>query len=300
MNINLSVNGPEFSRIVAGVMSWGVWGSQLDTAGIEKMIKGCLELGISTFDHADIYGHYTNEAEFGGVLKNEASLREQMQLVSKCGIKLVTPNRPEHKIKSYDTSKAHIIQSVENSLNNLNTDRLDLLLIHRPSPLMNYHEMAEAFEDLQQAGKVLHFGVSNFSAKQFETLDSLFSLVTNQIEASILKLDPFLDNTLDACLRSQCKPMAWSPLGGGKLFGDFKDERIANVKSKATELAQKYNASEDQIYLAWLMQHPSGILPVLGTTKIERISKAVNALEIQMSREDWFVLWEASMGEEVP
>lgn len=299
--IQVAKDGPSFSQLIFGVMKWGVWGHNYSPTEVLNLILASLDLGITTFDHADIYGHYTTEALFGKATKGAPAIRQKMQLISKCGIKLITPNRPEHHIKSYDTSKAHIIQSAENSLRYLHTDYLDLLLIHRPSPLMHPDEMAEAFTHLQQSGKVLHFGVSNFTPAQFELVHSRFPLVTNQIEASLLHTPPFLDGTLDQLLRLNIAPMAWSPLGGGLIFQHTEDERSQRIRLMANSLGKKYgDKTIDQILIAWLVKHPSNILPVLGTGNIERVKAAVEALSIDISTEDWFKLWEASIGEEVP
>ncbi len=288
-----------FSRIIAGVMKWGVWGENLSPTLLEALITESIENGVTTFDHADIYGHYTEEARFGTVLGAQPSLRQKMQLISKCGICLVTPNRPQHGIKSYNTSKEHIIASVENSLRNLQTDYLDALLIHRPDPLMQPSEVAEAFAALKQMGKVLHFGVSNFTPSQVALLDAFFPVEINQIQASVLRLDPFSDGTLDQCMVKKIRPMAWSPLGGGVLVSDKGDERVERIRAKTVELAEKHHATADQILLAFLLKHPSNIDVVLGTTKIERIKAAVAALTIDLTKEDWFALWAASVGREV-
>lgn len=296
----LSPNGPVFSRIVLGVMKWGAWGKQLDTQAMLRLLEESLELGITTFDHADIYGAYTTEAEFGEALKKRPSLRQEMQLVTKCGIKMRTPNRPHHKVKSYDTSIEHITWSVEKSLKNLNTDYIDLLLIHRPDPLLNPDDVADTFTSLKTHGKVLHFGASNFSPSQFDVLNSRISLVTNQIEASLLHLNPFLDGTLDQCLLHRFKPMAWSPLGGGSIFTDSTNANAHRVLAIAQEMvAQRTETTVDQILLAWLLMHPAGILPVLGTANIDRIKAAVKALDTALTREEWFELLQASMGKEV-
>ncbi len=298
---SLSENGPTFSRIISGVMTWGVWGKDYDTSSMNTLLNQVVDLGITTIDHADIYGHYTTEAAFGKALAQSPELRSQIQLISKCGIKLVTPNRPNHKIKSYDTSKSHILQSVDQSLRNLQTDYLDLLLIHRPSPLMDADEIGEAFETLKAAGKVRHFGVSNFTVAQMELFASRFPIVTNQIEASLMHLDPFLDGTLDYCQTKRFSPMAWSPLGGAAFFGNPDNKSVQNIQKMARELGQKYGGYQvDQILLAWLLCHPADILPVLGTGRIERLQAATVAAELQLSQEDWFALWSASTGVEVP
>lgn len=203
------------SKIIAGCMSLGKWGIGMNSQQYLSHIKGCIELGITTFDHADIYGHYTTEFEFGDALKSDKSLRQTIQLISKCGICLVTPNRPLHRIKYYDTSKTHILSSVEKSLENLGTDYLDLLLIHRPDPLMNPHEIAEAFRILKESGKVLHFGVSNFSQSQLLLLNSYFPIEVNQFEASILQTKSFFDGVTDSCITHGIQGQAWSPLAAG-------------------------------------------------------------------------------------
>ena len=262
------------------------------------MIQTCLEHNISTFDHADIYGHYTVEEEFGQALLLDTSIRKKIQLITKCGIQMLSPNRPEHKIKSYNTSKQFIITSVENSLKNFNTDYIDLLLIHRPDPLMEPVEIAEAFTILKQQGKVLQFGVSNFTPSQIDMIHTLFPLVANQVEISILKLDSFTDGTLDYCQKQKIIPMAWAPLGGGNIF-NAEDERSKRVIAVSQLLSEKYNVLPEQILLAWLLKHPSNIKPVLGTAKHERIKLALEATRINLLREDWFVLWRASTGDEV-
>lgn len=293
----LHPNGPTFSRLVAGVMTWGIWGHNLNTAAIDAFIDHCLQAGITTFDHADIYGHYTTEAAFGQALRLNPGRRSQMQLVSKCGIRLVCDQRPENQIKSYDTSKDYIISSVEQSLRNLSTDYLDLLLIHRPNPLLQADEVAAAVAQLKSQGKVLHFGVSNFNPTQFDYLNSVTPLVTNQVEASLLHTAPLYDGTLDQCLTHAIKPMAWSPLGG--LFSR-DDETATRVTNKLDEIGEYYGTpGNDIILLAWLLHHPSSILPVLGTARQERISAAVKALDIQLDDQHWFELLEAATGKAV-
>jgi predicted oxidoreductase len=293
MNIKLS-------PVIAGCMKWGQWGTKFSTSRYLQMINECIVLGVSTFDHADIYGDYTTEQEFGNALKQNPSLRHQMEIITKCGIKRFTINRPHHKINSYDTGKHHIITSVENSLKNFHTDYIDILLIHRPDPLMHPAEIAEAFNKLKQDGKVLHFGVSNFTASQTSMMNSLFEVEFNQIEISILKMEAMYNGQLDQCIELGIVPMAWSPLGGGNIFTRKDDEQMKRIFSVADFLSEKYHLASDQILLNWLLVHPSGIIPVLGTSKIERIKKGLEATKIKITREEWFMLWRAVTGHEVP
>jgi len=289
----------QFSPIIVGTMRLGEWGAKMKTKELERFVASCLEIGLNDFDHADIYGHYSTEEDFGKLLKNKSSLRSQIQITTKCGIKLVSENRPDHSINSYDSSKKHIIQSAENSLRLLATDYIDVLLIHRPDYLMNLHEIAEAFEELKKSGKVNYFGVSNFLPAQFDALNHFTPLITNQVEISITHLDCFEDGTLLQCQKNNIAPTAWSPLGGGAIFNKTADPKILRIREVGNELAKKYNVELDDLLYAWLLQHPSGIVPVIGTSKFERVKKALNAYEVKLSKEDWYLLWKASTGEEI-
>ena len=288
-----------FSPLIIGTMRLGAWGAKLTTQELEYFIDQCLDLGLNDFDHADIYGHYTEEGNFGKVLKRRPELRQKMQITTKCGIKLVCKERPDHKIKSYNLTKNYIIKCAENSLQELNTDYLDLLLLHRPDHLMDPHEIAAAFNKLAEEGKVRHFGVSNFTPSQFDLLNSFTCLVNNQIEISLLHLNAFTDGTLDQCHKEKITPTAWSPFGGGEIFSPSKKEKITRIQKVANELGKKYNAGMDQILLAWLKKHPAGIIPVVGTSKIERIKSALKYMKINLTHEEWYELWQASTGEEV-
>jgi predicted oxidoreductase len=293
-------NQLQFSPVVAGCMKWGQWGAGFNTQQYLDMIKGCMQNGITSFDHADIYGDYSTEEEFGQALKQVTSLRPQMQLISKCGIKMPVSSRPSFTIKSYNTSKAYIIECAERSLRNLQTDYIDALLIHRPDPLMDPAEIAEAFSLLKQQGKVLHFGVSNFMPSQVNMLHQLFPVEINQLEISLLQTDPFHNGQLDQCLQEKIMPMAWGPLGSGALFGKDPDERSRRILQVTNRLSVKYKIEMDAILLAFLHRHPSHIIPVLGTSKIGRLQKAKASASIQLEAEEWFMLWEASAGKEVP
>jgi predicted oxidoreductase len=298
--IKISPEGPEFSRITHGLWRLKDWDKS--PAEIQKMIHSCLQLGITTFDHADIYGDYNCESLFGAALAESSVRREDIELVTKCGIKLVSKNRPQTSIKHYDTSASHIVNSVENSLKNLRTDYIDLLLIHRPDPLMNAEEVAKAFSRLKESGKVLYFGVSNFLPSQFELLSSQTNvpLVTNQIEFSVINMEAQDNGILDMCQRLRISPIAWSPLGGGTLFNE-QTERIVRLRQVLKDIAVEHGAdSIDQIALAWILNHPANFVVVLGTGNIDRVRKAVEAEQIKLSREQWFTIWTASMGREVP
>ena len=288
------------SPVIAGCMKWGQWGSKFSTAEYLQMIEECLANDITTFDHADIYGDYTTEEEFGAALKKNPSLRSKMQIITKCGIKRLTANRPQHTIQSYDTSKEHIINSLEKSLKDFNTDYIDILLIHRPDPLMHPDEIAEAFTHLKTQGKVLEFGVSNFTPRQVEMIHSRFRVKYNQIEVSVIQMEPFHNGQLDQCIQHNIIPMAWSPLGAGKLLSDIEEVRNKRILAAAQFLADKYDLNIDQILLAFLFTHPAIIIPVLGTTKINRLKKAMEASSLKLEREEWFMLWRASTGHEVP
>jgi len=281
--------GPTFSRIISGAWRWN-----LEESKIEQLIQASLDSGITTFDHADIYGDHSNEEIFGNVLKKNPGLRNKMEIVSKCGVKFSSGRRPKTWVKHYDTSKDHILWTADNSLKMFNTDRIDLLLIHRPDPLLDPEAVAEAFSVLKQAGKVLHFGVSNFTPTQFEMLQSYlpFPLVTNQLEISVTHHAPLFDGSLDVLMKHRVCPMAWSPLGGGNLIKDGSQE-LFNKSSR-------YGATQTQLSIAWLLRHPSNIFPVIGTTKPERITEAAKAAEIRLDRQDWFEMLLVVQGNEMP
>ncbi|MCA6467232.1 MAG: aldo/keto reductase [Chitinophagaceae bacterium] len=283
---------------IAGCMRWGSWGARFSRSEYKNMIDACLDAGITSFDHADIYGDYTTEEEFGEAIRSAPFDRSKMQLISKCGIRMITPNRPEHQIKSYDTSAQHIVESVERSLKNLATDYLDLLLIHRPDPLLQPDEVAAAVIRLQDAGKIRAFGVSNFLPHQMEMLSPNIAISFNQIECSLFARSSLTDGTLHYCLQHHITPMAWAPLGGGML-DEESHPHARSILQCCRQLAEKYETGINQILLAWLLRHPSGIVPVLGTTRIERLIQAKEAESIVLEREDWFRLLQAAEGEEV-
>ena len=282
---------------IIGCMRWGVWGENFSTAQYDTIINQCLEIGLTQFDHADIYGHYTTEADFGNALKNNPGLRGKMQLITKTGIQMLTPNRPQHAIKSYNTSAKHIKESVETSLKNLHTDYIDTLLIHRPDILLNPIEVADCIATLKKEGKIKSFGVSNFTTSQVELLSKHTSIEHHQVEISITNLNAFNDGTLDQCQLKNISAQAWSPWGNG-LFTD-KTEKNIRILSTAEKLAAQYETSVNEILLAFLYAHPASIVPVIGTTQFERIKQAKAAMQINLAREDFYKLWCASTGAEV-
>ncbi|WP_027339630.1 aldo/keto reductase [Halonatronum saccharophilum] len=289
----------ELSRVVHGLMRLSSW--EMTSQEILELIEGCIELGVTSFDHADIYGAYTCEELFGKALALKPSLRERIQLVTKCGIKLISSNRPEHKVKHYDTSKKHIIESVERSLKNLETDYIDLLLIHRPDPFMNPDEVSDAFNQLKKEGKVLNYGVSNFKPSQFDMLSSRLDtpLVTNQIEVSPLNFENFDNGSIEKCKQKGIPPMVWSPLAGGSIFNSNED-KVSRVRRTFEEIREEVGApSIDYIIYAWILNHPANMIPIVGSGKLERIKVAVEAVKIKLTRQQWFRVWESSMGREV-
>jgi len=292
----LAADAPTLSRIVAGAWRMAEW--QWTPQARLAWIQACLDLGVTTFDHADIYGDYQVEGLFGEALALAPGLRRQMQLVSKTDIALTSAARPAHRLKHYNTSAAHILAAVELSLAQLRTDHIDVLLLHRPSPLMVADEIAEAFTQLRDAGKVLAFGVSNFTPAQFALLHSRFPLVTNQVELSAMHLAPLHDGTLDQAQQLRIKPMIWSPLAGGRLFG--AGEQAARVRGVLSRIAAERDVAMETAAYAWIMRHPTQPLPLTGSRKLDAIRAAVAACGWQMDEQDWFDVWQASTGHEVP
>lgn len=277
-------------------MSWGSWGKKLTTNEMTTILHQCVDHNITTFDHADIYGDYSTETQFGEAFQKSGIKRKNIQLISKCGIEYLSPNR-NNKVKHYNYSKEYIIQCVDNSLKQLKTEYLDALLLHRPSPLMHPYEIMEAVAKLAQEGKIEDFGVSNFTPSQIDLIMSEVPVTINQVEFSLTHHQAMHDGTLDHMILKQIMPLAWSPMGIV-----FKDdtEQTRRIHRQLGELMEKYNATEDQLLLAWIMMHPAGIRPVIGTTNFERIANANRALDIELELEDWFLILVASQGHKVP
>lgn len=292
--------GFEGSRIAQGFWRCHEWG--MCPRERLSFIEACLDMGVTTFDHADIYGEYQCESLFGEGLALNPSLRDKMEIVTKCGILLPSSNRPDIAVHRYDYRSKHILESVDRSLAALQCDYIDTLLLHRPSPLMDADEVAQAFDLLFTLGKVKHFGVSNFTPAQFDLLQSRLDapLIVNQVELSPLALQHFEDGTLDHAQRHAVTPMAWSPFAGGDLFRGAPDARMLRVRGVLNEIAHAYNVTMDQVVIAWLLRHPSGICPVMGSGKVDRLNSAVNATKLLLSDDEWFKVWIASQGHSVP
>ncbi|WP_298139980.1 aldo/keto reductase family oxidoreductase [Flavobacterium sp.] len=283
------------SPVIAGTMNWGVWDKKLNTQEMIHLINICIENKITTFDHADIYGGYTTEAQFGKAFGESKISREKLQLISKCGIQL--EGSRSNTIKHYDYSKEYIIWSVENSLKNLQTDYLDVLLLHRPSPLMVADEIAEAVEKLKSEGKIIDFGLSNFTTSQTELIRNKTEISYNQIQFSATHHEAMLDGSLDYMQTHNIRPMSWNPLG--TVFRE-DIEQTRRLKKLLVQLVEKYGVGSDTILLSWVLKHPSKVIPVAGTVNIARIQQLIKAVELPLDNLDWFAIWTESMGNKVP
>lgn len=289
------MNKTSLSKIAAGTMNWGIWDKNLGVSEMAHMINICVENKITTFDHADIYGGYTTEAQFGKAFTESKVSRERIQLISKCGIQH-TDGRP-NTIKHYNYSKEYIIWSVENSLKNLQIDFLDVLLLHRPSPLMVADEIAEAVEKLKSEGKIIDFGLSNFTSSQTALISKKTEVNYNQIQFSATHHEAMLDGSLDYMQTHNIRPMSWNPLG--TVFRE-DIEQTRRLKKLLVQLVAKYGVGSDTILLAWVLKHPANVIPVAGTVNIARIQALMKATTLQMETEDWFAIWTESMGNRVP
>ncbi len=285
----------EFSRLI-----YGMWhlaeDSDTSPKHVEAKIQTCLDQGITTFDQADIYGGYTAETVMGKALKANPSLAKQMELVTKCNILVDAGRHSGTRVKHYDTSRDHIHASVDTSLKEMGVEHIDLLLIHRPDPFMDHHITGASLDELVASGKVGSIGVSNFRPWDWDLLQSAMKnqLVTNQIEISLKEVAPFANGDLAFHQRHGHRIMAWSPLGGGDLMSGN-----SAVSTVIERLAAENIADHAAVAVAFLLAHPAGILPVLGTNTLSRISAISNALKVNLDRQDWFELYEAALGREV-
>lgn len=298
---HLTPDGPEFSRFAYGVWRLADDPEGSDVARVRTKIDACLEAGITTFDHADIYGLYTCEGLFGRALAEAPELRGRMEIITKCGINVPCENRPGARVAHYDASAAAIERCVERSLRELRTDHVDVLLIHRPDWLTSAEETARGLESVVQAGKVRHVGVSNYSVHQFALLAGFLRrpLVTNQVEVSLLHTEAIHDGTLDQCQGRGAHPMAWSPLAGGRLMTGT-GEAAVRARAALERLAAEYGTSAEGLALAWVAALPSEPQVVIGTNRIERIRDAAFSDRVTLERQHWYELWEAAKGRRVP
>lgn len=290
-----------YSRIVHGFWRLNEWG--YNNQQLNDFIHEIVDRGITTMDHADIYGNYTCESLFGDALALTPNLREKIEIVTKCGIILPNDQIAKNNGHRYDQSYDHIIESVDTSLLNLKTDYIDTLLIHRPSPLMDPDEMTRAVMHLVEQGKIKAFGVSNFKCNQYELLNEslkkeMSHISVNQVEVSPYQLENIEDCTLNRMLQHDVKVMAWSPLAGGKLF-DQTDEKARRIMAVIQLLAEKYNVSVSTVIYSWLLRLPSKVMPIVGSSKIERVDEAVNATKLQLTDQEWFDIYVASRGEDI-
>jgi predicted oxidoreductase len=296
MSIEKPVGNFALSPIVAGLWRSADW--NLDVRERVRWIEQALELGITSFDHADIYGDYRAEGLFGEALKAAPALRQRMQLVTKCGVRLRSAQRP-YRINYYDTGASYIRNQVEQSLRNLHLEQLDLVLIHRPDYLMDAAALAETFATLTREGKVAHWGVSNYTTSQFALLHQHYPLRTHQVELSPQQMNALDDGTLDQAQQLGLRPMIWSPLGGGRLFTG-EDEQVQRVRAEMSAIAARYDVSLTTLAFAWVLRHPSRPHPITGTGRIDGLRDAVAALNVQLDAEDWYAIWTASKGHGVP
>lgn len=298
----LTSNGPEFSRLVLG--TWRLLDDPMTRTvdGVQALLRAGLDCGISTVDTAEIYGRYAVEAALGEALRRDAGLRSKLEIVTKCGIYVPHSGAPDRRTAHYNASADQIVASAEKSLQLLGVEALDLLLVHRPDWLTAHEETAASLNHLLASGKIRAAGVSNYTSAQFEALSAFVDrpLVTNQVEFSLFCLAPIHDGTFDQAQRLDWAPMAWSPLGGGRLF-DPADAAGARLRKAMTALAGKYDgAAPEALAHAWVLAHPARPVSILGTNKPERVASAARADAITLDREDWYALWEAGQGRRIP
>lgn len=294
--VSMRQGGAELSRVVAGMWRMGDWSMSVNAR--VRLIEQCIEMGVTSFDHADIYGDSTVEALFGEALATNVTLKKQLQIITKCGIKLPTHIGDIRSLKHYNLSDQYIKKSVDNSLQKLGVEKIDLLLIHRPSPLMDFDEMAATFQDIRASGKVLHFGVSNFTQTQFAALNRRFPLNTNQVEFSPLNLNAMNDGLFESLQDLNISPMIWSALGGGEIFSNHT-AHIQRIHQAFTQAGLSMGLSPAGAVYAWIMRLPCKPLVLTGSGRIQAIAEAVTASNVQMDALQWFELLETIRGHEV-
>jgi predicted oxidoreductase len=288
--ISLGENGPQVSPVI-----YSFWRALEDPDGIsyktvQAKLHACLDLGITTFDHADIYGNYQVEELFGKALKETNIKREDIVISTKCGMNAVDASRPEYRARHYDSSQQHIFKSVERSLKNLGTDYIDILLLHHPDPLMDADETASALTMLVKKGLVKYVGVANFTVHQHQLLQSRLSIpiITNHLELNLINTKPIIDGTIDFIKQQYSSPLAWSPLAGGRL-ADKNDESTFNIRTTLNRIAVQYGINEEQLAIAWLLK--LGALPIVGSNDLKRIQNATSAVSIDLDKQDWYEIY---------
>ncbi len=300
--VRMGPTGPEFSRLV-----YGTWRLLDDADGsapapLLERLQQCVDVGVTTIDTAEIYGLYRVEQAIGEALSLDKGLRHRLEIVTKAGIDIPSASHPERKVASYNMSGARLIKSAETSLRLMGLDYIDLLLVHRPDWLTSADDTAEGLNRLLRDGKIRSAGVSNYNVQQFELLNARMDqpLVTNQLQFSLLHMDPIYDGTFDQAQRLRLPPMAWSPLAQGRLMRT-DDEAAVRVQQRCAELSPKYgNATVDQLAYAWILAHPSQPMPIVGSNKFARVQQAVAATHLVLDREDWYALWTAAKGHRIP
>lgn len=298
----LAAHGPEFSRLAYG--TWRLLNDATPPTPQQLLarLQRCADLGITTIDTAEIYGKYRVEEALGAALALDPALRQRLELVTKAGIYVPNAFHPDRKVAYYDASGARLIKSCEKSLRFLGTDHVELFMVHRPDWRTHPDDTAEGLNRLLKDGKIRSAGVSNYSVHQFEALDTRMDqpLVTNQVEFSLLHMDPITDGVLDQCMRRGIAPMAWSPLAGGRLMRS-DDEAAVRVQAAVAEMAARHGgATVDQLAYAWILAHPSAPMPILGSNQLERIERVARATAITLTREEWYGLWTAAQGQRIP
>jgi predicted oxidoreductase len=293
--VYLSDAGPKVSPAIYGFYRWNQE-VNITFPAMEKIINQCLELGINTFDHADHYGSYQCEELFGKVISEKSFKREDLVIFTKCGLKLPHPTHPEIRVKYYDTSSAHIIKSVEESLRKLRTDYIDIFLLDHLDPLSNLEETAISLRQLKESGKVKNIGIVNFSVFEHQLLASYLKepIVTNHIELNLLNTSALDNGQLNYIKQRYMRPLASSPLAAGRI-ANGTDDTAVRVRRKLQEIGPKYNVDIESIAVAWLIK--LGALPLIGTTNTQRIKNIANAFNINLDPQDWYELYWASRNE---
>jgi len=301
--LDIHPDGPSMPRLIFGV--WRLVDTheaKVNPRFVAERIEAAVDAGLDAIDSADVYGKHEGERVLGAGLAEWGGDRESIQIISKCGIAFAARTRPQYRVKHYNSTREHIVASVDSTLAALGTDYLDVLLIHRPDPLMDADDTADGLETVCQAGKVRHVGVSNFLPHQLSLLQSRLDrpLITNQVEFSILQTEALYDGTLDQCQRGRVSPMIWSPLAGGRLFAS-KEPRETRIRKVIAQVEHQHEGfSSAQVMLAWVLNHPSKPIPVVGTARVDRIRSYAAACDLQLDRQEWYAILEAAHGAPVP